>query len=208
MPSFTRLLSRSGETKEKEKEKEKEAHKRASVSVDEGPPTYTATLDGEDHEAGPRDITAGFANIKLGYTAKPIPEPQECIAHLKLLECFHRIREIVGSTEGLFGISDSVIEASFGNAVAVEEVNKTRAVIADKRWQVYVSRAVLRFEHWRKAVEPQYQYLRLNDISTSRLSDAVRARSLKSDTFKARSQSTPIVDENSLPPIGKSLLVR
>lgn len=191
MPSLSRLLSRSGEAKGQEKQK------KASVSVENpppAPPPYTKeNIDAEDALV-PSDLTAGFANLKLDSVhTQPIPQREECIAHLKLLESFYRLRQSIGSNDGLFGISDSILNAPHGRPADGEKFNQCRAIISEKRWQVYVSRAVLRFEHWRNAVEPKYNYIHVGDLPTNKLEETVKSPSL--DKSKA-------VGADNLPPLG------
>ncbi len=71
----------------------------------------------------------------------------ECIAHLKLLECFHQLRERVSSEDGLFRInSHHTTESS---------KESTPESIREKRWAVYVARAVERFARWWDACVPR-----------------------------------------------------
>lgn len=169
MPSLSKILSRSGESKEQE------ALKKASISIEEAPPPYTEhTIDDEDH-VGPSDLTAGFSNLRLDSVhTSDIPRSEECTAHLKLLECFYRLRQKIGSSDGLFGLSDSMAQVTPGTITSKEELNRKRAVISEKRWQVYVSRAVLRFERWRDSLEPQYDYFRIEDMTTSKMDEAIK----------------------------------
>lgn len=78
--------------------------------------------------------------------------PDQCIAHLKLLEAFYQLREDIGNTENLFGISSPVLgektsqnkpQANGQDAHALAEIR-----VREKRWAVYVARAVDRFAQW------------------------------------------------------------
>ncbi|KAI9807874.1 MAG: hypothetical protein M1825_005180 [Sarcosagium campestre] len=109
------------------------------------PPSYT--------EDGP-DVTAAFSNLSLGNKSEPLPTVDRTKAHLKLLEAFHRLRQWIGHTDGLFGINDNFAHHS-GADVNAEEVRKDLALIREKRWAVYVARAVHRFEvWWRREIPP------------------------------------------------------
>ena len=108
MARLSRLFSRSDDKKVTEKDT-----KRASSSDDsasshapsyqEPPPDY----DGENAIPAP-DLTAGFSNLKITGSSGTQPNESQCIAHLKVLECFYRLRQSVGSTDGLYGIEDRV----------------------------------------------------------------------------------------------------
>ena len=106
---------------------------------DSPPPSYVASTAVES----PPDITAAFANLQLDLSSPQaqIPTPDQCLAHLKLLEAFHSLREDVSQWDGLFGIHDHF--ASNSDAVVLTNIR-------EKRWQVYVSRAAQRFEKWWK----------------------------------------------------------
>ena len=98
------------------------------------PPSYSAD---------PPDITAAFSNLSLGReTAKPTRD--QCIAHLKLLECFHQLRETVATNDGLFGIRDDFAEQGLAPGDKADLLVKIR----EKRWAIYVAKAAKRFEAW------------------------------------------------------------
>ena len=65
------------------------------------PPAYIANTSGETN-ANPQNLTAAFSNLKLDDSI--IPNPDQCIAHLKLLEAFHQLREDTALHDGLFNI--------------------------------------------------------------------------------------------------------
>ncbi|KAM0796411.1 hypothetical protein BDR22DRAFT_893265 [Usnea florida] len=105
------------------------------------PPSYSASTSQEP----PIDICSAFANLNLNQNATPAqkPTPDQCLAHLKLLEAFHSLREDISQQDGLFGISDD-----FATADTEQERAQLLAKIREKRWQVYVSKASKRFEAW------------------------------------------------------------
>ena len=116
------------------------------------PPAYPR----DDAHLHVPDITAAFSNLNLKSYAKPTPDV--CIAHLKLLEAFHQLREDVAFEDGRFGIRDSFADA----AKTDQERAELLAKIREKRWQVYVTKASKRFEHWWTAcVEPNDEANRL-----------------------------------------------
>ena len=116
------------------------------------PPAYVQ--DDPNHQVP--DITAAFSKLNLAPSAKPTPDV--CIAHLKLLEAFHQLREDVACEDGLFGINDAFADA----AQSDQERAKLLAKIREKRWQVYVTKASKRFERWWiTCVEPSEERDRL-----------------------------------------------
>ncbi|GAB7355284.1 hypothetical protein MBLNU459_g5824t1 [Dothideomycetes sp. NU459] len=169
MPLLSKKILRSRDAKHKEALEEAAAsfdhHQQSSP-----PPSYTATNVGpQDYADPPVDLTAGFAQLKLDSSggSEAVPRPQECVAHLKLLQCFYRLRQKIGSAEGLFGISDPFPNPDIPQRDGDQtDLNKIRAVISEKRWQVYISRAVHRFELWRNSLQPNPDYLTLSDVSS------------------------------------------
>ena len=116
------------------------------------PPTYSAN---------PPDLAAAFSNLTIN-RGSPTPTPEQCIAHLKLLEAFHQLREDVATTDGLFGINDSL--------VSTDEPSKNQSAILlrirEKRWAVYVARAVSRFEKWwQESVQPDAVMISEKDLT-------------------------------------------
>ncbi len=84
------------------------------------------------------ELARDLANLKLDDHADT-PTVDQCIAHLKLLEAFSRLREDIGYQSGLFGIHDP--DKPLPDA-------QTAAFLREKRWAVYVARAVDRFQMW------------------------------------------------------------
>ncbi|KAH9828316.1 large-conductance mechanosensitive channel [Teratosphaeria destructans] len=157
MPTrLSRLLS---------KEKDAEAEHKASRSNSPPPLGYSEPPPGYDaeHTIQPPDVTVGFSNLSLSNKNKDgFPSPNECTAHLKLLECFYRLRQKVGSIDGLYGIHDSVVTKS---GVAIDDnASGLLAKLAEKRWAIFVSRAVYRFEAWILALLPQAHMITIREL--------------------------------------------
>lgn len=150
---------------------------------DSPPPTYA--VNDSNGSNGP-DITAAFSNLNLA--ASRTPTTDQCLAHLKVLESFHQLRESTACNDGLFGIRDNFVSEKTTDRERVELLTKIR----EKRWAVYVARAAKRFERWwEKCVEPEAQMLTQRDIL---------------DTFDPKADQGPILafDCDNLPPLGES----
>jgi len=140
------------------------------------PPSYSAL---------PPDITASFSSLSLGRgTAKPTRD--QCVAHLKLLECFHELRENVATNDGLFGIRDRFADEIHDPKARAEFLLKIR----EKRWAVYVAKAAERFDAW-------WQYA----IEISGKMQCLQDLSQLSATINNAKPFGPMKD--SLPPIGE-----
>ncbi|QIW99532.1 hypothetical protein AMS68_005050 [Peltaster fructicola] len=147
---LSKLFSRGD--KEKEALADAEANRNSTTTA--VPPPYGSApvdFDAEEASSAP-DITAGFSNLRIRLDKlEGIPELPECVAHLKLLECFYRLQQKIGSTDGLYGIHDSAV-LSIG--LPDDSIAELLSKLAEKRWAVYVARAVDRFESWSQARFP------------------------------------------------------
>ena len=107
--------------------------------------------------------TITFSNLNLAPSTKPTPDV--CIAHLKLLEAFHQLREDVAFEDARFGIKDAFADVGQFDPKCVQLLAKIR----EKRWQIYVTKASKRFERWwATCVEPNDEKNRL--LGQSKLS--------------------------------------
>ena len=143
------------------------------------PPSYT------ENDSNVADATAAFSSLNLD--ASPTPTADQCIAHMKLLEAFHQLREDIALKDGLFGICDSFADTK----VTAQEKAELLVKIREKRWAIYVARAAKRFEKWwTDSVEPNAQMLKQSEIPV---------------TFKQKVHMGTSLDFNcdNLPPLGK-----
>ncbi|KAM7184757.1 Protein of unknown function (DUF1399) domain containing protein [Rhypophila sp. PSN 637] len=144
----------------------------ASSSTNEPPPppVYTAVNQTQPttdlptaEETEKVNLTAAFDNLNL--TGGPVhPTPETCLAHLKLLFAFQSMKEEIGYTDGLFGLWNSLAGPP-ENLKGLEEKtpqeraqNKQLAALSrirEKRWALFVARAVERYEVWWKSM-PAY----------------------------------------------------
>ena len=104
------------------------------------PPVYTAQDTGA---GGPSvaELSSAFSSLKLSDTPTKLPTPETCLAHLKLLHAIYALKVDVGYTDGLFGIWDAKAELS-------DARDETLSKLREKRWLLYVARAVERFQTW------------------------------------------------------------
>ncbi|KAJ5751827.1 hypothetical protein N7520_008744 [Penicillium odoratum] len=72
----------------------------------------------------------------------------QCVAHLKFLAVLADLRDYISNQDGLFGLSDSQANKF------PDDVDQAKARIREKRWAVYVARAVDRYEKWWFAALP------------------------------------------------------
>lgn len=139
------------------------------------PPPYTPTAQGPfANGSAPPGCVPKTEDLNFQPSPLEIPTPAECIAHLKLLHAFAKLRRDVGNCEGLYGIgigeggeigvsdtsngsaqhSGGVHEANGENSNA-HTTNSDESAAAglaerlrDKRWSVFVTKAVDRYSMW------------------------------------------------------------
>ena len=114
-------------------------------------------------------------NLDLQPSPLELPTAAECLVHLKLLHAFAKLRSDIGNEEGLFGIDldkfedarediqskdahqpdgvhrEGAIKATAaGHELSGEEKAEAtlKERIREKRWTVFVTKAVDRFEKW------------------------------------------------------------
>lgn len=140
------------------------------------PPVYEANSAGNAP-----DITAAISELNLQGSSTPTVD--QCIVHLKLLEAFHQLREDVALQDGLFGVRDSFVSGD--ERQRGELLSQTR----EKRWAVYVAKAVKRFESWwEKAIEPNAERLQQTEV----LSITTQNIQLGIAAFVGRDQMPPL----------------
>lgn len=177
------------------------------------PPAYSANESGsfpgrtESLPTVEVDITAAFSNLELE------PDISErkltvdtCLAHLKLLHACHNLKEEVGYSDGLFGLYDSraTDDASdldldtihVQKSVKPEETDKINLALSkirEKRWALFVARAVDRYEAWWKTIQGP------NSLTEDTMADPV---SDLYSYFPVISASPQGLRDDMLPPLG------
>ncbi|KAI1880428.1 hypothetical protein JX265_002049 [Neoarthrinium moseri] len=120
-----------------------------SVPDDEVPPAYRDAVERPNQEQYEQDSKSAVheeSNSSGFSSAWPEAHPtvDTCLVHLKLLRAFEQLKSKIGYTDGLWEIWDS---RALGN---VEVLAKLR----EKRWALYVARAVDRYQAWWKSFVP------------------------------------------------------
>ncbi|KAK6008736.1 hypothetical protein QM012_000639 [Aureobasidium pullulans] len=192
MRRLSRAFSRVKETDEGKEAKV--ATISATNSPSPPPPTYEEAERQQDNVQHTTDAANSFAQL-----GPDLPSPEDGIAHLKLLECFYRLKQKIASTDGLFDISSDILgeinQTPPQKNAHNDKDNMKLTLLAEKRWQVYVSRAVDRFSRWRYSLEPDADYYTLNQAVTSKgdvLADRVKPEKANPLSFAA--ENLPPID--------------
>lgn len=177
------------------------------------PPPYTASSvrDGqaqptEAQDAGV-DVTAAFANLRLSNEAQD-PDADTCLAHLKLLFAIQAMKEEVGYTDGLWGIWDTRTDTGELGDLVVDEPDAksgnnahgaderklaTLSKLREKRWALFVARAVDRYESWWSSLRSTFPLIE-RDMETP--------STPKYDSFVDPPQDPIAWNDMMLPPLG------
>jgi hypothetical protein len=190
MGRLSRAFSRAKET-DKQKEVTAVTVESIGKSPSPPPPTYEEAERQEQHTQHSPQTLVGTSQTEADF-----PSPGDCVAHLQLLECFYRLKQQIASTNGLFGISCDVVE-DLDQKTSKDKNNEVLTLLAEKRWEVYLTRAAERFLRWRHSLEPNADYYTLaKAISTKGQVMADRVDPEKAKPFS--------FDAHNLPPIGMS----
>lgn len=165
------------------------------------------------------ELSSTLSNLGI-QTSIQDPSAITCLAHLKFIHAIAKLKESIGYTDGLFGIWDSRARynrfkakngtAEFGAVTSnylfdqlshqgpgfsiVTDNGKSLALskLREKRWAIYVARAVDRYEAWWSSM---FQL----SLKTSQLSEAL------SPAHEAFPVAGDVLDCNNmvLPPLGK-----
>jgi hypothetical protein len=193
MGRLSRAFSRAKET-DKQKEATAVTAKSIGKSPSPPPPTYEEAERQEQHTQHPPQPQTF---VGTSQTEADFPSPGDCVAHLQLLECFYRLKQQIASTDGLFGISYDVVEDP-DQKTPKDKNNDVLTLLAEKRWEVYLTRAAERFSRWRYSLEPNADYYTLAQAISTKgqvMADRVDPEKAKPFSF----------DAHNLPPIGRSI---
>lgn len=132
-----------------------------AVPTDNQPVTDTAAPDTAPANV---DLTAAFANLDVAdHAGTKDVNVESTFAHLKLLHAIQDLKDDIGYTDGLFGLYDSkagvTADAVFDDAkksgtlpdAKVTDTDKEKLALSrirEKRWSIYVARAVDRYAAW------------------------------------------------------------
>jgi len=189
---------------------------------DAAPPSYNAFSNDQsvavgrippaEDEVEKVNLTEAFDRLSLGVKPK-FPDGDTCLAHLKLLFAIQVMKEEVGYTDGLWEISDTraddsaaaseltdMEEASISApAPAVDEAAKKKLAVLsklrEKRWAIFLARAVDRYEAWWTSMQRPGAGLTEADMYMQ--------GSEKYDRFVSADNDLLAWDASTLPPLGQ-----
>lgn len=141
----------------------------------EAPPSYCEGNGGISPDQAPTSPTEGL-NTTFDHSMNFTPDLVEisswdsnithdtCLVHLRLLAAFQSVKEDVGYTDGIWGLFDSRVlsqqdkkSKTVDNGQKLEDKTVKRlAELREKRWALFVARAVDRYEAWWTALSKKH----------------------------------------------------
>lgn len=109
------------------------------------PPAYNVLEGSTSIEAAEAALPSALSTLAL-LPPSSTPNVDTCLAHLKLLYVFEKLKVRIGMTNGLWDIWDS--RAYNAGSDAARDPKDVLALLREKRWALYVARAVGRYEAW------------------------------------------------------------
>ena len=134
-------------------------------------------------------LATTFGTLNLADEAPKTPQADTCLAHLRLLFAFEKLKTQTGYQDGLWDIWDSRAGGPTASNAADILVK-----LREKRWAVYVARAVDRYEAWWKSFVPH----------TLKEKETMGGESADRERYEGFTENKPIIwKEDMLPPLGK-----
>ncbi|KAJ5922114.1 hypothetical protein N7516_009817 [Penicillium verrucosum] len=136
----------------------------ASADAVSNPPPYSSTTEPIDEPPSYRQ-----QNLPHRLSSNGFPQSEETVAidesiiHLKFLSAVAKLQYFIKGTDKLFGIHDSEAK-NFGDP---RKQAQAAARIQEKRWAVYVARAVDRFTVWWQTCLPSLNTRRISSLNSS-----------------------------------------
>lgn len=196
----------------------------AEDNTTQPPGTQGGQNNAADLEAEAANLTAAFDNLSISNELND-PTVETCLAHLKLLFAIQWMKEDVGFSDGLWGLWDSnagpidpILKArpekekvrekkeekvgEKGSEPSVQDKLRNKNLemlskIREKRWALFVARAVDRYEAWWQALGKMMTALPLWE------GDMGIRDSLKYAGFPSNSWPLFKWQESLLPPLGE-----
>ncbi|KAI1735896.1 hypothetical protein F4680DRAFT_452558 [Xylaria scruposa] len=118
------------------------------------PPSYNALPATSMSPGDVEQLNSAFQSLDIPLNSKQVMV-DTCLAHLKLLFAFQNLKEAIGYTDGLWQLYDSQLFSGRTGADILQdnerlddETKKNLSLLREKRWALYVARAVDRYVAW------------------------------------------------------------
>lgn len=134
-----------------------------------------------------QDLVNKLLSLDLSETASTTPDSNSCLAHVRLLCAFEKLKHSIGFKDGLWEIWDN-------RAASADNSLEVLVKLREKRWAIYIARAVVRYEAWWDSF-PQDMLLE---------KDMMRGASCAPEKFTGFVDAKPVPWKlEVLPPIGQ-----
>ncbi|KAK6064686.1 alpha-ketoglutarate-dependent sulfonate dioxygenase [Seiridium cupressi] len=161
----------------------------------QAPPLYVQDASSDASATGARELSFEFSKLRLEDSEhSSFPPAAFMLVHLKLLQAFENLKHTVGNCDGLWDIWDHANDASTESHQMQEQRQRYSSKAREKRWAVFVARAVDRYESWWKSFVP--------DMLTDNDMLAESGQGSKYGAFVSQDEAV-IWTPESLPPFDK-----
>lgn len=170
----------------------------SAAKTEQPPPAYSRERPSARADKPLDPIRPLNLSVNAGPATITTSTKDECIAHLKLLAAFADLRDTIGKSDSLFGIDNKEIER-FNDQ---NTMNEAAAVLSEKRWAVYVTRAVERFTIWWQKCVPVCgvdgldSYLTVKDVELGKILAEAPGCGMRIEWT-----------QDTMPPLGRLLLL-
>ncbi|KAJ5970608.1 uncharacterized protein N7479_000526 [Penicillium vulpinum] len=135
-----------------------------SAEAVSNPPPYSSITEPIDEPPTYQQPNVSHSISRDGVsTSEETVGINECITHLKFLAATAKLRNFIRGTDKLFGVCDSEIR----NFPDPRKQSQAAVRIQEKRWAVYVARAVERFTVWWQTCLPSLNSSRISMLDSS-----------------------------------------
>ena len=160
------------------------------------PQTYTPSLPPASRPPMAAPPTSHLVKLPASISTALLPPTERCHTHLKLLGSFHKLYVQISSSNGLFGYSDDLADEKGNNEeTPIDWQSKRR----EKRWEVYVTRAVARFTSWWLSLPKTGYGAPVNVLSMNNGRERVAAAGME-----GRLDGGLVINVDTMPPLGAS----
>ncbi|KAJ5520066.1 hypothetical protein N7463_000519 [Penicillium fimorum] len=136
----------------------------ASAEAVSNPPPYSSITAPIDEPPSYQQPSASHRLSRdVSHKTEETVDIDECITHLKFLSATAKLRNFIRGKDKLFGVHDNEVR----NFSDPRKQVQAAARIREKRWAVYVARAVDRFTVWWQTCLPSLNNSRISTLNSS-----------------------------------------
>jgi hypothetical protein len=154
------------------------------------------------HSERPDELVPSLGGFLVARSSSDTrPTAEALTTHLKLLSTFHTLRYRIENEDGLFNVHDLLVPSQRdieADSSLIPRREEGLAKIREKRWAIYVARAVGRFESWWRNMIP----CSIRGVQMERL-ETVHMKSKTVFESLIKTARSLVFTVDNLPPLGE-----